>query len=165
MRSNTCFVNERLVVRPYLRLCLRPTQTTSAEKMSSPHTATTGGAKLKPAPPDARYPNQPARVTVSGHPEWKGVRGRGEECVAWYIRDRMRFSMTARLRLKKKLCNHLAFDPVRPTQLCQGVYCLYPFHDCLVGPVVKACSSRAEDPGFESRLRRDFSRDRVIPVT
>ena len=27
----------------------------------------------------------------------------------------------------------------------------------LVGPVVKASASRAEDPGFESRLRRDFS--------
>ena len=35
----------------------------------------------------------------------------------------------------------------------------------LVGPVVKAPVSRAEDPGFESRLRRDFSRARVIPVT
>ena len=29
---------------------------------------------------------------------------------------------------------------------------------CLVGPVVKASASRAEDPGFNSRLRRgDFS--------
>ena len=28
--------------------------------------------------------------------------------------------------------------------------------DCLVGLVVKASASRAEDPGFESRLRRDF---------
>ena len=28
--------------------------------------------------------------------------------------------------------------------------------DRLVGLVVKASSSRAEDPGFESRLRRDF---------
>ena len=27
---------------------------------------------------------------------------------------------------------------------------------CLVGLVVKASASRAEDPGFESRLRRDF---------
>ena len=27
----------------------------------------------------------------------------------------------------------------------------------LVGLVVKATASRAEDPGFESRLRRDFS--------
>ena len=27
----------------------------------------------------------------------------------------------------------------------------------LVGVVVKASASRAEDPGFESRLRRDFS--------
>ena len=32
--------------------------------------------------------------------------------------------------------------------------------------MVKASASRAEDPGFESRLRRDFSGvDRVIPVT
>ena len=29
--------------------------------------------------------------------------------------------------------------------------------DCLVGLVVKASASRAEDPRFESRLRRDFS--------
>ena len=29
--------------------------------------------------------------------------------------------------------------------------------DCLVGVVVKASASRAEDPGFVSRLRRDFS--------
>ena len=35
--------------------------------------------------------------------------------------------------------------------------------DRLVGLVVKASASRAEDPGFESRLRRDFSRV-VIPV-
>ena len=28
--------------------------------------------------------------------------------------------------------------------------------DGLVGPVVKASASRAEGPGFESRLRRDF---------
>ena len=29
--------------------------------------------------------------------------------------------------------------------------------DCLVGQVVKASASRAEGPGFESRLRQDFS--------
>ena len=29
--------------------------------------------------------------------------------------------------------------------------------DRLVGLVVEASTSRAEDPGFESRLRRDFS--------
>ena len=37
--------------------------------------------------------------------------------------------------------------------------------DRLVGLVVKASASRAENPGFESRLRREFSRGRVIPVT
>ena len=31
-----------------------------------------------------------------------------------------------------------------------------PEDDRLVGLVVKASASRAEDPGFESRLRRDF---------
>ena len=31
-------------------------------------------------------------------------------------------------------------------------------HDHLVGLVVKAFASRAEDPGFESHLRQDFSR-------
>ena len=37
----------------------------------------------------------------------------------------------------------------------------YPYQslaaDRLVGLVVKASTSRAEDPGFQSRLRRDFS--------
>ena len=37
--------------------------------------------------------------------------------------------------------------------------------DRLVGLVVKASASRAEGPGFESRLRRDLFRGRVIPVT
>ena len=32
-----------------------------------------------------------------------------------------------------------------------------PSLDRLVGLVVKASASRAEDPGFDSRLRRDFS--------
>ena len=35
----------------------------------------------------------------------------------------------------------------------------------LVGLVVKTSASRAEDPGFESRLRRDFFRARVIAAT
>ena len=34
--------------------------------------------------------------------------------------------------------------------------CTHTF-DRLVGPVVKASASKAEDPGFESRLRRDCS--------
>ena len=34
---------------------------------------------------------------------------------------------------------------------------LHIFHDRHVGLVVKASASRAEDPGFDSRLRRDFS--------
>ena len=33
--------------------------------------------------------------------------------------------------------------------------CFFPCHR-LVGLVVKASALRAEDPGFESRLRRDF---------
>ena len=37
--------------------------------------------------------------------------------------------------------------------------------DHLDGLVVKASASIAEGPGFESRLRRDFFRGRVIPVT
>ena len=41
----------------------------------------------------------------------------------------------------------------------QGFFC----SDRLVGLVVKASASRAEDPWFESRLRRDFFRGRVIP--
>ena len=35
----------------------------------------------------------------------------------------------------------------------------------LVGLVVKAFASRAEDPRFESRLHREFFRGQVIPVT
>ena len=34
---------------------------------------------------------------------------------------------------------------------------LYHMNYRLVGLVVKAPASRAEDPGFESRLRRNFS--------
>ena len=37
--------------------------------------------------------------------------------------------------------------------------------DRLVRLLVKASASRAEGPGFESRLRRHFFRGRVIPVT
>ena len=37
--------------------------------------------------------------------------------------------------------------------------------DCLVGLVVKASVLRVEDPWFDSRLRRDFFRGPVIPVT
>ena len=40
-----------------------------------------------------------------------------------------------------------------------GGWCLFSysfFLDRLVGLVVKASASRAEGPGFESRLRRDF---------
>ena len=42
-----------------------------------------------------------------------------------------------------------------PSQLlCQR---LSPADDRLAGPVVKASASGADDPGFESHLRRDFS--------
>ena len=37
--------------------------------------------------------------------------------------------------------------------------------DRLVGLVVKASTSRVEEPGFEFRLRWDFFRGQVIPVT
>ena len=39
----------------------------------------------------------------------------------------------------------------------QTVFSLNHGCDCLGGLVVKASASGAEDPGFESRLRRDFS--------
>ena len=38
-----------------------------------------------------------------------------------------------------------------------GIRLIPAFGDRLVGLVVKASASRAEDPGFESGLRRDFS--------
>ena len=37
--------------------------------------------------------------------------------------------------------------------------------DRLVGLVVKACASRAEDPGFKSHLRRDFSGSESYQMT
>ena len=42
------------------------------------------------------------------------------------------------------------------TSLHGGQYSLFSAYR-LVGLVVKASSTRAEDPGFESRLRLDFS--------
>ena len=40
------------------------------------------------------------------------------------------------------------------------------FHsgDRFVGLVVKASASKAEDPGFESHLHRDFFLGQIIPV-
>ena len=51
--------------------------------------------------------------------------------------------------VKEKVSNYLAFDSSKPPGPC--------VRDHLGGLVVKASASRAEDPGFESRLRRDFS--------
>ena len=42
--------------------------------------------------------------------------------------------------------------------LLRACMCAARINDRLVGQVVKASASRAEDPGFESRLRRDFFR-------
>ena len=39
---------------------------------------------------------------------------------------------------------------------CSNTSAISPFINRLVGLVVKASASRAEDPGFESRLRQDF---------
>ena len=38
----------------------------------------------------------------------------------------------------------------------RNVQSVYPNRNRLVGLVVKASASRAEGPGFDSRLRRDF---------
>ena len=40
---------------------------------------------------------------------------------------------------------------------CTLYHWFSPLPDHLFGLVVKASTSRAEDPGFESRLRQDFS--------
>ena len=40
---------------------------------------------------------------------------------------------------------------------CSSNLLSYPLTDRLVSLVVKASASRAEGPGFKSRLRRDFS--------
>ena len=60
-----------------------------------------------------------------------------------------------------------SLSPSPPSQTVKSVYhcpCCHHhrrrhFHNSnrLVGLVVKASASRAEDPGFESRLRRDYS--------
>ena len=39
----------------------------------------------------------------------------------------------------------------------QVMFVVFTDKDRLVGLMVKASASRAEDPGFESRLRQDFS--------
>ena len=51
----------------------------------------------------------------------------------------------------------MACVPQYPPELCQWESCP-PGKNHLVGLVVKASASGTEDPGFESRLRRDFSR-------
>ena len=58
-------------------------------------------------------------------------------------------------------------EPAGGVFICRAHSFLWPFvcGDCHVGLVVKASASRAEGSGFESRLRRDFFRGRVIPVT
>ena len=74
------------------------------------------------------------------------------------------------LLLVHRSCGRVVMRPPRERQ----TWVRFPFFavglfpgrvDCLVGLVVKASASRAEDPGFESRLRRGFFRGRVIPVT
>ena len=46
-----------------------------------------------------------------------------------------------------------------------SLFPVLPLWHRLVGLVVKASTSRAEDPRFESHLRRDFFGGRVTPVT
>ena len=57
-------------------------------------------------------------------------------------------------------CERNTEDPQHPThpdlQTGRRQTALSPLDDRLVGLVVKAPASRAEGPGFESRLRRDF---------
>ena len=54
-----------------------------------------------------------------------------------------------RLKKKKGFGSYLCASPL-------GSRDLFLANDRLVGLVVKAFASRAEDPGFETRLRRDF---------
>ena len=59
-------------------------------------------------------------------------------------------STTGKCKKKRHSCGHLKID----------AFYVWPFITLggrLVGLVVKASASRAEDPGFESRLRLDFS--------
>ena len=52
---------------------------------------------------------------------------------------------------KEQVLNMIRIPHTYSTPVCSS-----PLHDRLAGQVVKASASGAEDPGFESHLRRDF---------
>ena len=82
----------------------------------------------------------------------------------WTRHNDLRYSPCAELDKPNMRLERNVLNPPLPPQL----HLFYHFPilpDRLVGLVVKASDSRAEGPGFESRLRRDFFRGRVIPVT
>ena len=56
-------------------------------------------------------------------------------------------------------------DTVHPQRTAQAEVRFTVFCDRLLGLVVKALASTAEDPGFESRFAPGFFRGRVIPAT
>ena len=70
-----------------------------------------------------------------------------------------------RLKTADQWCVDILVVPIGAEITQSVVYWVRCPGDRLVGLVVKASASKAEDPGFESRLRRDFFRGRVIPVT
>ena len=63
---------------------------------------------------------------------------RTSACSSFSLDDRLMF-----------LSLHMGFSFASAAAVCRSY--------CLVGLVAKASASRAEDPGFESGLRRDFS--------
>ena len=67
--------------------------------------------------------------------------------------------------VRQKTLDSITGVPVNITKILAILYIVFksinrstgdPLKDRLVGLVVKASASRAEDPGFEFRLRRDF---------
>ena len=68
----------------------------------------------------------------------------------------MRRLLKKKKKKKKPAYCVFQFDSPSSTTAC-AVQPSGPVASGIVGLVVKASASRAEDPGFDSRLRRDFS--------
>ena len=101
-----------------------------------------------------RSPDKPEWFSVRSKPVPNQPRG-----LRWFKRRRRWSGLDVRRRIR------LSCSPIVPTRsVCAGLILRIqptlewsPTVDRLVGLVVKAPASRAKDPGFDSRLRRDFS--------
>ena len=88
-----------------------------------------------------------------------------EQCV--FVLSLLRVSATCHVHLKDARAQRVSRAAAPTQKLHDQTSSLTqsPYTDRLAGLVVKASASGAEDPGFDSRWRRDFSRGRVLPVT